>query len=78
MRLLLAIALILLVFMLTGCAVPQGNAPSQPRALLWGAGNPFCLILCFASAQATDAEHGTATGGASSQSGTLSMGTSAP
>jgi len=69
----LAIAL-----MLTGCAVPQGNAPTQPRALQWGAGNPFCLILCFASAQATDAEHGTATGGTSSQSGTLSMGTPDP
>jgi len=76
MRLILAIALILIVFMLTGCAVPQGNAPSQPRAIMWGAGNPFCLILCFATAQATDAEKGTATGGTSTQSSTLSVGAS--
>jgi len=63
-----------LVLLLTGCAVPQGTAPTQPRALQWGAGNPFCLILCFATAQATDAEQGTATGGTSTQKGTLSVG----
>jgi hypothetical protein len=63
-----------IAILLTGCAVPQGNAPTQPRALQWGAGNPFCLFLCFATAQATDAENGTATGGTSSQKGSMTVG----
>lgn len=65
--------IIALAILLTSCAVPQGNSPTQPRALQWGAGNPFCLILCFATAQATDAEKGTATGGTSTQSSTLQV-----
>jgi hypothetical protein len=72
----LIILLIAVTLLVTGCAVPQGAAPTQPRAIQWGAGNPFCLILCFATAQATDAEKGTATGGTSTQTGTLSVGAS--
>jgi hypothetical protein len=75
MRILLAS---LLAITLTGCATGtiETKPTSQPRALQWGAGNPFCLFLCFATATATDAEgNGSATGGAVSQSGSLSVGT---
>lgn len=61
------------VILLTGCA--NYPAATQPRALQLGAFNPYCLLLCFSTAIATDAEHGTATGGSSSQSGTLSIST---
>jgi hypothetical protein len=65
--------------LVTGCsAVPTNNGatPSQSRALQWGAGNPFCLIFCFATATATDAEGaGSARSGNSSQSGSVSVGT---
>jgi len=74
-------ALILLA-MVTGCAaVPQSDsaAPSQPRALQWGAGNPFCLILCFATASAVDAEgSGAAVGGTNTQRGSLAVGMPSP
>ena len=68
----LIILLIAVTLLVTGCA-SYPSAGTQPRAMQLGAFNPYCLLLCFSTSTATNAEHGTAQGGNSSQSGTLAI-----
>jgi len=42
---------------LSGLLVLGGcSGGTQPRALMWGLGQPLCLAFCFAQATVTDAE----------------------
>ena len=43
--------LLVSVLALGGC-----SGGTQPRALMWGLGQPLCLAFCFAQATVTDAE----------------------
>jgi len=65
---------LLFIAILSGCA---GNYPavSQPRALGIGGLQPYCAFFCFQTVSFVDSEgSGNATGGTSSQSGSLSVG----
>lgn len=71
---------IVLLLALTGCAsTSHETAASQPRALLWGLVQPYCLFWCTQTASVTSAESGASgiTGGSPSTTETLGLGSPA-
>jgi len=46
-----ALLLLSSLLVLGGC-----SGGTQPRALMWGLGQPLCFAFCFAQATVTDAE----------------------
>jgi len=49
-------ALILAALLLGGCAQPVNPPDALPRAVVWGTGQPACLMLCEISIVANDNE----------------------
>jgi type II secretory pathway pseudopilin PulG len=49
-------ALILAALLLGGCAQPIDPPNNLPRAVVWGTGQPACLMLCEISIVANDNE----------------------
>lgn len=49
-------AAVLIALALAGCASPVNPPDSLPRAVVWGTGQPACLMLCEISIVANDNE----------------------
>jgi len=49
-------AAVLIALALAGCAAPVNPPDALPRAVVWGTGQPACLMLCEISIVANDNE----------------------